>query len=156
MKARPGTILGIAVASVLLSLGWTGRLAAVFDAMRYGESDNNVNNPKDAQNEIPADIQPGLERDKDGDFSGIVTMKRPDGRNVLVKFEDVKPSENGTCQRQFEKVTLVGDPTGVVYCVDPAKFVTGGGHVIDGQDYSLTMLPTGVFGWRFQPNVKDW
>jgi hypothetical protein len=178
MKGSPGAILALAIGAIFLSLGWNGRYAAVWEAIRTGESTsigsgdsggkipgtNPDYDPLDGipiiGNEKPINDAPTDEQMKRGIAS--VKVERT-GKEWYILFDDLPAVNYGaTCPAQMEKAIIkwlsksneylkVGQST----CVDPSKFRTTlsrGGQVVSADD-TLNLMPNGVMAVATQPNA---
>ena len=163
-KGSPGGILLIALGVILLNLGWTGRFAAVFEALKNGASSATTTG------ETPEHIgplpNPGPQNPVTPNNTGAAAIQRPvyvtvAGSNgasrKVVDEQHVLKSNNGTCSNgQFAKVTIDEKKDNVIYCVDPTKLFDrlpiGGGEA-DMAYYGYMLQPTGRMALRYVPNA---
>lgn len=159
-KGSPGAILVLALGAVFLSLGWTGRYPAVWEALRTGKSEN-----EGAQNPV-TDNNIGAAAIQDPQAVFVLpnwTEKVTDAPNV------VGPEPGQTCKTGSSLVSLVKGKRDAVYCVandklfDPLPIQTKptyqAGQVDEHsghfhEDDNMVMLPTGIFGVENSPNAK--
>lgn len=175
MKASPGGILLIGVGVLLLSLGWTGRFAAVWDAIRGSSGGGKTGDETGEDTEEPSGTECSDERDCPTGKScrnGRCVTPSNDGRIVCqggtrrilipslgnmrcIRENQLASPENGSCRGDYTlgyEIVNQNNPddTSKPVCVRSVSLV-GGGEVID---YSYSEMPTGVIGLRYGPNAR--
>jgi hypothetical protein len=161
-KGSPGAILAIGAGVFLLALGWSGRYAAVWEAIRTGE----VSMPGGSGTGGPSPGQVANEN-MEKQYTKPVKVLRTDGTPGLFVIEqsDMRGKNGSTCPTGYVEVKPNAPYTGLTYdsyCVEPSKLApwldmgNSGGEVVNDRNYAATIMPNGTFAFRYQPNVEDW
>lgn len=163
MRGNPGAILAMAIGAIFLSLGWNGRYAAVWEAIRTGQSANSPGNSSetgrgDADPDTPGvqDQTPITGDPTGGNSDQIVDLKN---RPVTVTTEGLGQATNATKVNGIficpsDKTQILR--RGINQCVpsDSVKVKPAGGMVPYGEDGGSIVLPNGVMAVRYQPNER--
>jgi len=166
MKGSPGAILFLALGAAFLSLGWTGRYAAVWEAFRTGKSDTT------SQPDTVTDTDPDNPSTADGPGDWIQVTTVPDNKTFAILWENLQipPAQNPTsidapAPSGFTKVEVAmsgAGPisgrrlwvrTGDLVPMTGGKLPTAAGQVVtSNDDFNSIVLPNGSYAFTRQPN----
>lgn len=166
MKGSPGAILALAIGAVFLALGWNGRYAAVWEAIRTGES-----NPISGGGTIINDTNenPDAVAGNPGDWVYVTIIGGANaGQQRAMKYEDVQagtqPNRDaprcpvGSVEVEVRVSGTEWDTLRKRVCVPGTKLypVTSGagqgGQVVTADD-TTNVMPNGVMAITTQPNA---
>lgn len=170
MKPSPVGLLLIGAGIVVLALGWTGRFADVWAALRGTSLSDFPDSPVDAGSKAGAEInkkvgdviknlppeQPRGLRCKDGELHVHITSGANAGGETCAPGGNVGTKGSGACPTGYTEGYIENTSTGQQTQVcfrrqsNPNPNIPQAGY---GGSYARVPLPTGFMGLRYQPNV---